>query len=146
MHAVHLSPTDVLTTLDMTSINRYIIAETYKLIYHHQIRLMSTDMAKGYFHVSSHGLETNDIFKSRQDFIRGMNDIALSVLEYDVCILAFCLMSNHFHFVLYGTLEECRRFAEEYKRRCGLKFRFNESAENTPNIFRRNKPISIGKH
>ena len=84
---------------------------------------MSTDMAKGYFHVSSHGLETNDIFKSRQDFIRGMNDIALCVLGYDVCILAFCLMSNHFHFVLYGTLEECRRFAEEYKRRCGMRMR-----------------------
>jgi len=80
-------------------------------------------MAKGYFHVSSHGLETNDIFKSREDFIRGMNDIALCVLDYDVCILAFCLMSNHFHFVLYGTLEECRRFAEEYKRRCGMRLR-----------------------
>ena len=80
-------------------------------------------MAKGYFHVSSHGLETNDIFKSREDFIRGMNDIALCVLDYDVCILAFCLMSNHFHFVLYGTLEECRRFAEEYKRRCGMRMR-----------------------
>ena len=80
-------------------------------------------MAKGYFHVSSHGLEKNDIFKSRQDFIRGMNDIALCVLGYDVCILAFCLMSNHFHFVLYGTLEECRRFAEEYKRRCGMRMR-----------------------
>lgn len=80
-------------------------------------------MEKGYYHVSSHGLEKNDIFKSRQDFIRGMNDIALCVLGYDVCILAFCLMSNHFHFVLYGTLEECRRFAEEYKRRCGMRMR-----------------------
>ena len=84
---------------------------------------MNTYMAKGYYHVSSHGLEKNDIFKSRQDFIRGMNDIALCVLGYDVCILAFCLMSNHFHFVLYGTLEECRRFAEEYKRRCGMRMR-----------------------
>lgn len=80
-------------------------------------------MSKGYFHVSSHGLETNDIFKSREDFVQGMNDIALCVLGYDVCILAFCLMSNHFHFVLYGELEECRRFAEEYKRRCGMRLR-----------------------
>ena len=71
-------------------------------------------MGKNYFHVSSHGLETNDIFRSKEDFIRGMNDIALCVLGCDVCILAFCLMSNHFHFVLYGTLEECRKFAEEY--------------------------------
>lgn len=27
---------------------------------------------KGYYHVSSHGLERNDIFKSREDFIAGM--------------------------------------------------------------------------
>lgn len=80
-------------------------------------------MAKGYYHVSSHGLESNDIFKSRRDFVQGMNDIALSVLGFDVCILAFCLMSNHFHFVLYGTLEECRKFALEYKRRCGIRMR-----------------------
>ena len=80
-------------------------------------------MGKNYFHVSSHGLETNDIFRSKEDFIRGMNDIALCVLGCDVCILAFCLMSNHFHFVLYGTLEECRKFAEEYKRRCGMRMR-----------------------
>ena len=80
-------------------------------------------MAKGYFHVSSHGLETNDIFKNREDFIQGMNDIALCVLGYDVCILAFCLMSNHFHFVLYGEREECRKFSEEYKRRCAIRMR-----------------------
>lgn len=82
-------------------------------------------MTKGYFHASSHGLETNDIFKSRQDFMQGMNDIALCVSGYEVCILAFCLMSNHFHFVLYSTLEECRMFVEEYKRRCGMRMRLN---------------------
>ena len=80
-------------------------------------------MTKGYYHVSSHGLEKNDIFKTREDFIRGMNDVAICILGYDVCILAFCLMSNHFHFVLYGTFEECRRFADEYKRRCGVRMR-----------------------
>ena len=80
-------------------------------------------MEKGYYHVSSHGLEKNDIFRSREDFIQGMNDIALCVLGYDVCILAFCLMSNHFHFVLYGTREECMRFACEYKRRCAMRMR-----------------------
>ena len=82
-----------------------------------------TNMQKGYFHVSSHGLERNDIFRSKADFIQGMNDVALCILGYDVFILAFCLMSNHFHFVLYGTLDECRRFAHEYKRRCAIRMR-----------------------
>lgn len=80
-------------------------------------------MGKGYYHVSSHGLERNDIFKSKEDFIQGMNDIAMCVLGFDVKILAFCLMSNHFHFVLFGSLEECRLFAEEYKRRCAMRMR-----------------------
>lgn len=82
-------------------------------------------MGKGYFHVSSHGLERNDIFKSREDFVQGMNDIAIIVLGFDVVILAFCLMSNHFHFVLYGTRSECVRFAEEYKRRCSIRMRYS---------------------
>lgn len=78
---------------------------------------------KGYYHVSSHGLERNDIFKKREDFIAGMNDIAICVLGFDVTILCFCLMSNHFHFVLYGTLPECRKFSEEYKRRCAMRMK-----------------------
>lgn len=80
-------------------------------------------MSKGYFHVCSRGLECNDIFKCRKDFILGMNDIAIIVLGFDVVVLAFCLMSNHFHFVLYGTHTECARFAEEYKRRCSIRMR-----------------------
>lgn len=78
---------------------------------------------KDYYHVSSHGLERNDIFKSREDFIAGMNDIAICILGYDVVILCFCLMSNHFHFLLYGTTAECRKFSNEYKRRCAMRMR-----------------------
>lgn len=81
-------------------------------------------MQKRYYHVSSHGLEKNDIFKSTEDFIAGMNDVAICVLGFDINILSFCLMSNHFHFVLSGTLDECQRFSEEYKRRCAMRMRF----------------------
>lgn len=80
---------------------------------------------KGYYHVSSHGLERNDIFRSRENFIAGMNDIAISVLGFDISMLCFCLMSNHFHFVLYGSESECRRFANEYKRRCAMRMRLH---------------------
>lgn len=80
---------------------------------------------KGYFHVSSHGLERNDIFRSREDFIAGMNDIAICVLGFDISILCFCLMSNHFHFVIYGSERECGRFAHEYKRRCAMRMRLH---------------------
>lgn len=78
---------------------------------------------KGYYNVSSLGLERNDIFKSNEDFISGMNDIAICITGFEVRILCFCLMSNHFHFLLYGTSDECRRFAYEYKRRCAIRMR-----------------------
>lgn len=78
---------------------------------------------RGYYHVSSHGLERNDVFKNNQEFIAGMNDIAICVLGFEVRVLCFCLMSNHFHFLLYGTAEECRKFANEYKRRCAIRMR-----------------------
>ena len=80
-------------------------------------------MSKGYYHVCSHGLEKNDIFKTQADFIAGMNDVAICIIGFDVKILCFCLMSNHFHFVLYGTEEECRRFADIYKHRCAMRMR-----------------------
>ena len=50
-----------------------------------------------------------------------MNDIALCVLKYDVMILCFCLMSNHFHFVLKGTYHECYAFMNEFKRVCSIR-------------------------
>ena len=73
--------------------------------------------------MSSHGLEKNDIFKRREDFIAGVNDLAICVLGFDVSILCFCLMSNHFHFLLYGTERECMMFSQEYKRRCAMRMR-----------------------
>ena len=78
---------------------------------------------KNYYHVSSEALEKNDIFQSREDFVTAMNDIALCVLKYDVVILCFCLMSNHFHFVLRGSYQDCYAFMCEFKRICAIRMR-----------------------
>lgn len=78
---------------------------------------------KKYYHICSKGLEKNVIFLDREDFISGVNDIAVSRLKFDVVILCFCLMSNHFHFILYGTEEAGYGFVLEYKRRCGMRMR-----------------------
>lgn len=76
-----------------------------------------------YYHVSSGALEKNDIFQSREDFVVAMNDIALCVLKFDMVILCFCLMSNHFHFILKGTYSECYAFMCEFKRICAIRMR-----------------------
>lgn len=78
---------------------------------------------KQYYHVSSKALEKNDIFHSREDFVTAMNDVAICVLRYDVVILCFCLMSNHFHFVLKGSYQECYAFMNEFKRICAIRMR-----------------------
>lgn len=78
---------------------------------------------KPYYHVSSKALEKNDIFLTREDFITAMNDIALCSLRYDVKILCFCLMCNHFHFVLRGSYKECYAFMNEFKRICAIRMR-----------------------
>lgn len=78
---------------------------------------------KKYYHVCSPGLERNLIFASEEEFISGVNDIAICLTKFDITIVCFCLMSNHFHFVIYGEEEECCAFAEEYKRRCGMRMR-----------------------
>ena len=68
-------------------------------------------------------MEKNDIFQSREDFVTAMNDIALCRLRYDVMILCFCLMGNHFHFVLKGSYQECYAFMNEFKRICAIRMR-----------------------
>lgn len=54
------------------------------------------------------------------EFIAGMNRIAVCYLYClelgrPVRIVAFCLLNNHFHFVLYGEEEDAVLFMEHYK-------------------------------
>ncbi len=81
---------------------------------------------KEYYHVCSRGLEKNNMFTSEKDFIMGVNDAALCVLKYDIRIPAFCLMSNHFHFIIEGAHDQALAFAEEYKRRTAMRMRIRE--------------------
>ena len=76
-----------------------------------------------YYHISSKALERNNIFHTREDFVTAMNDVAMCSLRFDVRILCFCLMSNHFHFILEGSHEECYAFMAEFKRICSMRMR-----------------------
>lgn len=80
-------------------------------------------METPFYHISSNGLEKELIFISEEDFITGVNDAAICSLRFKVKILCYCLMNNHFHFILSGELEECECFAAEYKRRCAIRMR-----------------------
>ena len=45
-----------------------------------------------------------------------MNLIPRCLKSADARALAFCLMDNHVHFVLEGSMEKCKRFMTSYKR------------------------------
>ena len=68
-----------------------------------------------FYHVYTKGLEDNLIFRDREDYITGMNYVALCTFCIGIDMLAFTLMSNHFHFVIYATPEEAKMFVERYK-------------------------------
>ena len=77
-----------------------------------------------FYHLFSEGFRTESLFDDKKAFIAGMNIIAVCWLKCDVKILAFCLMDNHVHFILYGTLTECNRFIEKFIHRYGIWFHY----------------------
>lgn len=90
-------------------------------------------MRRGYYHVCSEGLDKAMIFTNSEEFVAGMNYVAICSCRFEVSILCFCLMSNHFHFILNGSHEECWRFGCEYKRMCAMLMRRSQDIGNGMN-------------
>ena len=53
------------------------------------------------YHVSSRGDRREDIFVDDTDRARFLALVAQGLARFDVQLLAYCLMSNHYHFVLH---------------------------------------------
>lgn len=71
---------------------------------------------KRYFHVYTKGLEDDVIFRSREDFVVGMNYVAIALKIAGADILVFVLMSNHFHFLIHADKPSAIKFIDTYKR------------------------------
>ena len=74
-----------------------------------------------FFHVCSKGLKSDILFENAEEYISGMNRIAVCLQyelesEYQIRLIAFCLMDNHVHFVLYGSEEAVDSFIQRYKK------------------------------
>lgn len=72
------------------------------------------------WHFSTDGTVRDVLFRDEADYVLAMNRIYLVARKFNIIILAFCLMDNHVHFVLYGDLEACRRFMHEYVRNISM--------------------------
>lgn len=67
--------------------------------------------------VSTEHLEDRLWFRDDEDFKTGMNYVAVQAANSDVAVLAFILMSNHVHFVLFGTHDDTLAFITNFKMR-----------------------------
>lgn len=56
-------------------------------------------------------------FRDDDDFMMGMNLVAVLAVALNVSVIAFILMSNHVHFVVRCSEEKAHQFIEEYKKR-----------------------------
>lgn len=68
-----------------------------------------------FYHFYTDGKYQPTVFLKDSDFVYGMNTAALCASHDKVGIMAFCLMDNHFHFVLKGSSADVEKFARNYK-------------------------------
>lgn len=71
---------------------------------------MKDKFEKGYFHICTDGKAIPWMFQDDEDFIKGINRIGICIIKTGIKVVAFVLMDNHPHFVLWGTMPECKKF------------------------------------
>ena len=75
--------------------------------------------SKGNFHVCTDGRALPWMFQDESDFIAGVNRIGICCLRTGAKVIAYVLMDNHVHFMLRGTMPECKGFITLYKQLTG---------------------------
>lgn len=90
----------------------------------------------GYFHVCTDGRSLPWMFQDESDFIAGVNRIGICHLRTDAKVVAYVLMDNHVHFVLRGTMPQCKEFITLYKQLTGtwihVKYGLNDFLRQLP--------------
>ena len=86
-------------------------------------RKIKKDNAMEDYHIFTKGLEDKLLFRDKEDYRYGINSIPIVLQGTDCQMLAFCLMSNHVHFVLSGNLAGAITFINGYKHRLSLGLR-----------------------
>ena len=76
---------------------------------------MKNSGSTAYYHVCTDGNALEWMFKDTEDFVAGVNRIGICAIGTLVQVIAFVLMDNHVHFVLYGTMPQCKNFINKYK-------------------------------
>ena len=75
-----------------------------------------------FYHLSTKPLEKGVIFQDDEERRIAMNWVAILSKEFNVEVLAFALMSNHFHFIIKGRLVDGLTFFRMLKKRLSTFF------------------------
>lgn len=73
-----------------------------------------------FYHLCTSPLEVDIYFKTKEGMNEALNIVAFAVFFSGCRLLAFAIMSNHFHFVLEGSLEMCEAFFKEFHQRLSV--------------------------
>ena len=57
-------------------------------------------LPNNYYHVYNRGANRADIFLNDKDYVFLLKQMKDHLKEYDVTVIVYCLMSNHYHFIL----------------------------------------------
>ena len=76
---------------------------------------MNSSEPCGYYHVCTDGNAIPWMFKDDEDFRHGLNRIGICKILTGVFVIAYTLMDNHLHFVLYSSMQGCKDFINKYK-------------------------------
>ena len=75
-----------------------------------------------FYHLSTKPLEDGLIFECDEERRIAMNWIGILSKEFRIEILAFALMSNHFHFIVKGEILDGLAFFKQLKKRLSTYF------------------------
>ena len=65
------------------------------------MRCRKEEFVRGeYFHIYNRSVENTRLFKSDEDYVYFLDKITPKITAYHTSVFAFCLMPNHFHFLL----------------------------------------------
>lgn len=70
-----------------------------------------------FYHLHTKPLEDDIIFQDVEELKTAMNFIAIAAKEVHIELLAFALMSNHFHFIIRGELVDGLEFFRRVRKR-----------------------------
>lgn len=82
------------------------------------------DLSEGnFYHVCTDGNSCSTLMREESDFLVEVNYTAISAWKTSLQIIAYCIMANHFHFlVLVRNREEVTAFIALFKRMFSMYF------------------------